>query len=256
MTDTDAPQQRIAVITGAGSGIGRACARALAADGFAVVAAGRGLPQLREVCDAIDAAGGTSLPVRCDVREEASVAQLFAAATDRFGRIDLLFNNAGIFSRPTPIEELTLAEWQEAVATNLTGAFLCTRAAVRQMRDQRPQGGRIINNGSVSAHSPRPDSVAYTATKHALTGLTRSTALDGRRHRIACGQIDVGNAATAMNRDGAAQFRQPDGSVRSEPTMDVEDVARAVAYMAGLPLSANVLSLTVMASTMPFVGRG
>ncbi len=247
---------RVAVITGAGSGVGRACARALAADGFAVVAAGRRPPKLREVCDAIDAAGGRSLPVQCDVRDEAAVTQLFAAATDRFGRVDVLFNNAGIFSRPTPTEDLTLNDWLDAVATNLTGAFLCTRAAIRQMRDQRPQGGRIINNGSISAHSPRPDSVAYTATKHAITGLTRSTALDGRKHRIACGQIDIGNAATAINQDGKAQLRQPDGSARSEATMAVEDVARAVVYMAGLPLEANVLSLTVMATTMPFVGRG
>jgi NAD(P)-dependent dehydrogenase (short-subunit alcohol dehydrogenase family) len=256
MAVDDAPAQRIAVITGASSGIGRACALALATDGFAVVAAGRRLPQLREVCDAINAAGGRSLPVQCDVRDEASVTQLFAAATDRFARVDLLFNNAGIFSRPTPIEDLTLDEWQDAVAANLTGAFLCTRAAVRQMRDQRPQGGRIINNGSVSAHSPRPDSVAYTATKHAITGLTRSTALDGRRHHIACGQIDIGNAATAINRDGAAQLRQPDGTTRTEPTMAVDAVARAVTYMASLPLDANVLFLTVMATTMPFVGRG
>jgi NAD(P)-dependent dehydrogenase (short-subunit alcohol dehydrogenase family) len=252
----DAPASRIAIVTGASSGVGRACACALGAEGFAVVAAGRRLPPLREVCDAIDAAGGMSLAVRCDVRDEASVTRLFAAATDRFGRIDLLFNNAGIFSGPTPIEDLTLEDWQDAVATNLTGAFLCTRAAVRQMRDQHPQGGRIINNGSISAHSPRPDSIAYTATKHAITGLTRSTALDGRHHHIACGQIDIGNAATPINQDGAAQLRQPDGSIRTEPTMTVDDVARAVVYMASLPLDANVLSLTVMATTMPFVGRG
>ncbi|HEY7007740.1 MAG TPA: SDR family oxidoreductase [Jatrophihabitantaceae bacterium] len=256
MAVDDTPAQRTAVITGASSGIGRACARALAAHGFAVVAAGRRLPQLREVCDAIEADGGTALPVQCDVRDEASVTRLFDAAVDRFGRVDLLFNNAGVFSRPTPIEDLTLGEWHDAVATNLTGAFLCTRAAVRQMREQRPQGGRIINNGSISAHSPRPDSVAYTATKHAITGLTRSTALDGRRHHIACGQIDIGNAATAINQDGAVQLRQPDGSTRIEPTMAVDDVARAVGYMASLPLDANVLSLTVMATAMPFVGRG
>ena len=217
MAVEDAAAPRVAVITGASSGIGRACARALAADGFAVVAAGRRLSQLCEVCEAIDAAGGSSLPVRCDVRDEASVTQLFAAATDRFGRVDLLFNNAGIASPPTTVEDLALDDWQDAVATNLTGAFLCTRAAIRRMRDQRPQGGRIINNGSISAHSPRPDSIAYTATKHAITGLTRSTALDGRRHHIACGQIDIGNAATAINQDGAAQLRQPDGSIRTEP---------------------------------------
>jgi NAD(P)-dependent dehydrogenase (short-subunit alcohol dehydrogenase family) len=252
----DDGSQRVAVITGASSGIGRACARALAADGFAMVAAGRRPERLREVCDAIDAAGGVSLPVVCDVRDEASVTQLFAAATERFRRIDLLFNNAGVFTRPTPTEELALEEWQDAVATNLTGAFLCTRAAMRQMRDQRPQGGRIINNGSISAHAPRPDSAAYTATKHAITGLTRSTALDGRTHNIACGQIDIGNAATPINRDGASELRQPDGTMRTEPTMAVEDVARAVVYMASLPLDANVLSLTVMASAMPFVGRG
>ena len=255
MTD-EAPPQRVAVITGASSGIGWACAQALARDGFAVVAAGRRLSQLREVCDAVDGAGGMSLPVQCDVRDEVSVTRLFEAAVDRFGRVDLLFNNAGIFSRPTPIADLSLDEWQDAVATNLTGAFLCTRAAFRHMREQRPQGGRIINNGSISAHSPRPDSVAYTATKHAITGLTRSTALDGREHNIACGQIDIGNAATAINRDGAAQLRQPDGSMRTEPTMAVDDVARAVSYMASLPLEANVLSLTVLATAMPFVGRG
>ncbi len=248
--------QRIAVITGASSGIGRACARELAGAGFAVVAAGRRLPLLREVCDRIDAAGGRSFPVQCDVRDEASVTRLFDAATDRFGRVDLLFNNAGIILAPTPIEDLTLAQWQDAVATNLTGAFLCTRAAVRHMRDQRPQGGRIINNGSISAHAPRPDSVAYTATKHAITGLTRSTALDGRRHHIACGQIDIGNAATAINADGVTPLRQPDGTTRTEPTMSVDDVARAVVYMASLPLDANVLALTVMATAMPFVGRG
>jgi NAD(P)-dependent dehydrogenase (short-subunit alcohol dehydrogenase family) len=184
------------------------------------------------------------------------VTHLFGAVTERFGRVDLLFNNAGMVSRPTPIEDMTLDDWQDAVATNLTGAFLCTRAAVRLMRDQHPQGGRIINNGSISAYSPRPDSVAYTATKHAITGLTRSTALDGRRHNIACGQIDIGNAATAINQDGAAQLRQPDGSIRTEPTMSADDVARAVVYMASLPLDANVLSLTVMATAMPFVGRG
>ena len=248
--------QRIAVITGASSGIGRACARALAADGWAVVAAGRRLPELREVCDAIDASGGTSLPVQCDVRDEASVTELFDATVDRFGRIDLLFNNAGIFTRPTPIEDLTIEVWQDSVATNLTGAFLCTRSAVRHMRDQRPQGGRIINNGSISAHAPRPDSVAYTATKHAITGLTGSTALDGRRYNIACGQIDIGNAATALNQDGDVQLQQPDGTTRAEPTMAVDDVARAVVYMASLPLDANVLSLTVMATAMPYVGRG
>jgi NAD(P)-dependent dehydrogenase (short-subunit alcohol dehydrogenase family) len=252
----EAPNRRIAVITGASSGVGRACTQALAADGFGVVAAGRRLPQLREVCDEIAAAGGRSLAVQCDVRDETSVAGLFDAAAEHFGRVDVLFNNAGIFARPTPIEELRLDDWQDAVATNLTGAFLCTRAAVRQMRDQHPQGGRIINNGSISAYSPRPDSVSYTATKHAITGLTRSTALDGRRHNIACGQLDIGNAATAMNQDGSAQLLQPDGSRRSEPTMSVHDVARAVVYMASLPLDANVLSMTVMATGMPFVGRG
>jgi NAD(P)-dependent dehydrogenase (short-subunit alcohol dehydrogenase family) len=247
---------RVAVVTGASSGIGQACALALGAAGFAVVAAGRRLPQLTEVCDAVAAAGGHALAVRCDVRDEQSVDQLFADAAHHFGRVDVLFNNAGIFSRPTSIEDLTLDEWQDAVATNLTGPFLCTRAAVRHMRDQDPQGGRIINNGSISAFTPRPNSVAYTATKHAITGLTRSTALDGRRYNIACGQIDIGNAATALNQDGAVQLRQADGSMRQEPTMSVDDVARAVVYMAGLPLDANVLSMTVMATAMPYVGRG
>jgi NAD(P)-dependent dehydrogenase (short-subunit alcohol dehydrogenase family) len=256
MTNESASTDRVAVVTGASSGIGRACAHALAVEGFAVVTAGRRLPALRELCADIEAARGRATAVQCDVRDEASVSQLFTAAVERFGRVDLLFNNAGIFSRPTPIEDIALDDWLDAVQTNLTGAFLCTREAVRRMRGQRPQGGRVINNGSISAHSPRPDSVAYTATKHAISGLTRSTALDGRRHHIACGQIDVGNAATAINQDGTAELRQPDGSTRREPTMAVDDVARAVVYMASLPLEANVLFLTVMATAMPFVGRG
>jgi NAD(P)-dependent dehydrogenase (short-subunit alcohol dehydrogenase family) len=256
MTNDSASTNRVAVVTGASSGIGHACALALAADGFAVVAAGRRLPALEKLGADIDAAGGRSTAVQCDVRDEASVAALFTTAAESFGRVDLLFNNAGIFSRPTPIEDIALDDWLDTVQTNLTGAFLCTREAVRRMRSQDPQGGRIINNGSISAHSPRPDSVAYTATKHAITGLTRSTSLDGRKHRIACGQIDIGNAATAINQDGAVQLRQPDGSSRQEPTMAVDDVARAVVYMAGLPLEANVLFLTVMATAMPFVGRG
>jgi NAD(P)-dependent dehydrogenase (short-subunit alcohol dehydrogenase family) len=256
MTNEPASTGRVAVVTGASSGIGRTCAHALAADGFAVVAAGRRLSALRELCADIDSIGGRSTAVQCDIRDETSVSQLFTSAVESFGRVDLLFNNAGIFSRPTPIEDIALDDWLDAVQTNLTGAFLCTREAVRQMRGQQPQGGRIINNGSISAHAPRPDSVAYTATKHAISGLTRSTALDGRKHRIACGQIDIGNAATAMNQDGTVELRQPDGSTRQEPTMAVDDVARAVVYMAGLPLEANVLFLTVMATAMPFVGRG
>ena len=256
MTNESASTDRVAVVTGASSGIGRACAHALAAEGFAVVAAGRRLPALRELCADIDATGGRATAVQCDVRDETSVAHLFTAAVDSFGRVDLLFNNAGIFSRPTPIEDIALDDWLDAVQTNLTGTFLCTREAVRRMRDQQPEGGRIINNGSISAHSPRPDSVAYTATKHAISGLTRSTALDGRKHRIACGQIDIGNAATAINQDGTAELRQPDGNTRQEPTMAVDDVARALVYMASLPLDANVLFLTVMATAMPYVGRG
>jgi NAD(P)-dependent dehydrogenase (short-subunit alcohol dehydrogenase family) len=243
---------RIAVVTGGGSGIGAAAARALAADGWTVVLAGRHADTLSSV------ASGTSAldPVPTDVTDEASVRALFATTVDRYGRVDLLFNNAGRSAPPVELDEHDLATWNSVIAVNLTGAFLCTREAFGIMRRQDPQGGRIINNGSISAHTPRPRSAAYTATKHALTGLTKSTALDGRPYGIACGQLDIGNAATDLAAGFVTGTAQADGSTRPEPLMDVENVARAVVYMAGLPLTANVLTMTVMATTMPFVGRG
>ena len=243
---------QIAVVTGAGSGIGAAVAHALAGDGWVVVLAGR----RREALEAVAAGDDRLDPVPADVTDEASVRALFDWAVDRHGRVDLLFNNAGTGAPARDLDAVPLAEWEAVVAVNLTGAFLCTREAFRVMRAQRPRGGRIINNGSVSAHAPRPRSVAYTATKHAITGLTRATALDGRPFDIACGQIDIGNAATALTEPMAAGVPQADGSVRPEPRMDVADVARAVCYMASLPLDANVATMTVMATKMPFVGRG
>lgn len=243
----------VAVVTGAGSGIGAATALALAADGWQVVLAGRRAPALREVADQ----GGNGLhPFATDVTDESSVVALFGQTLARFGRVDLLFNNAGMFAPARDPDEIPLSEWNAVVAVNLTGAFLCSREAFRVMRGQRPQGGRIINNGSISAHVPRVRSTAYTVTKHAITGLTKSTSLDGRPYNIACGQIDIGNAATPLTARWDDGTPQPDGSLRVEPKMDVADVARAVVYMAGLPLSANVLSMTVMASAMPYVGRG
>ncbi len=249
-------EHRVALITGAGSGIGRAAALALGADGWVVVAAGRRVEPLEETVAAVRAAGGAAGAVTADVGDPASVDALFEAVQDRWGRLDLLFNNAGTASGPVPFEEIPLQDWQRVVAVNLTGSFLCAQRAVAMMKRQDPAGGRIINNGSISAHAPRPASAPYTATKHAITGLTRSLALDGRAHGITCGQIDVGNAATPMTAAMADGVPQADGSVRPEPTMDVADVGRAVAYMASLPPDANVLSMTVMASGMPFVGRG
>jgi NAD(P)-dependent dehydrogenase (short-subunit alcohol dehydrogenase family) len=246
----------IAIVTGATRGIGEHASTALAEAGWTVVVTGRRAERIEEVAAGITAGGGTASAVVCDVRDEDSVTRLFATAEERYGRVDLLFNNAGIFTPSVPVEELTLSQWRDAVDTNLTGAFLCTRAAVALMKRQRPQGGRIINNGSVSAHVPRVNSIAYTATKHALTGLTRSTSLDGRAYRIACGQIDIGNAATDMIAGHGATFAQADGERRPEPTMDVAEAARAVVYMAGLPLEANVQFMTVMATAMPFIGRG
>ena len=243
----------VAVVTGAGSGIGAATVRALAADGWSVVLAGRRAPALRAVVEQVE---GDLLAVPTDVTREASVRALFDATVERHGRVDLLVNNAGAFGPPVELDALTLQQWQDVVAVNLTGVFLCTREAFRLMRDASPQGGRIINNGSLSAQVPRPLSAAYTATKHAVTGLTRSTALDGRPYRIACGQIDVGNAATDMTERMAEGVRQADGSVRPEARMDTADVARAIGYMASLPLDANVASLTVHATQMPYVGRG
>ncbi len=250
-------QDHCAVITGAGSGIGRATALALAAARFSVVLAGRRVEPLEETRQDIEATGGAALSVCCDVRDEASVVQLFAAAVEKFHRVDVLFNNAGTSAPARRLEELTVAQWNDVVATNLTGLFLCSREAFKVMASQTPQGGRIINNGSISAHAPRPGSAPYTATKHAVTGLTRQCALEGRRYNIACGQIDIGNARTALMEDVAAAGReQPDGTFRPEPTMAPEDVGRAVAYMATLPPEANVLFMTVMATAMPYVGRG
>jgi NAD(P)-dependent dehydrogenase (short-subunit alcohol dehydrogenase family) len=248
--------ERIAIVTGGGSGIGAAVALALADDAWTVVLAGRHRASLDEV--AVRGAGlaGTLESVPTDVTDEASVRQLFEAVVDAHGRVDLLFNNAGTGAPAVDIDALDLDAWNKVVAVNLTGAFLCTREAFRVMRNQLPRGGRIINNGSISAHAPRPRSIAYTATKHAITGLTKSTSLDGRAFDIACGQIDIGNAATEMASGAANGAAQADGSVRSEPLMDVGEVGRAVRYMASLPLDANVASLMVLPPKMPFVGRG
>jgi NAD(P)-dependent dehydrogenase (short-subunit alcohol dehydrogenase family) len=245
----------VAVVTGAGSGIGRHVALALLEEGYRVVLAGRREQALRETVDRSQAPGA-ALAVVADVSQPVSVRDLFAAAADRFGRVDLLVNNAGTFGRPGPLEDLPYEAWQSVVDTNLTGAFLCAQAAFRLMRDQVPQGGRIINNGSLSAHVPRPHAVAYTATKHAVTGLTKSISLEGRPYNIACGQIDVGNAATDMTSAMSKGVRQADGSVAPEPVMDVAHVASAVLYMASLPLDANVQFLTIMATGMPYIGRG
>ena len=253
----DAPM-KVAVVTGAGSGIGRAAAVQLAADGFDVVLAGRRPEPLEETAGLVSAARGDArtLAVPTDVGVAESVASLFDAIADSFGRVDVLFNNAGMGAPPVPIEDLTLAQWQAVVDVNLTGAFLCAREAIRLMKRQSPRGGRIINNGSISAHVPRPNSAPYTATKHAITGLTKSIALDGRAYGIACGQIDIGNASTPMTARMAGGVRQADGTLRPEPTFDVADVGRAVSYMAGLGPDANVLFVTLMATEMPFVGRG
>jgi NAD(P)-dependent dehydrogenase (short-subunit alcohol dehydrogenase family) len=243
---------RTAVVTGAGSGIGREVAVALLAAGYAVALAGR-----REAALAETAAGSErALVVATDVTDAASVQSLFGRVREQFGRVDVLFNNAGLFGAPAPIEDYSLGAWQAVVDTNLTGSFLCAQEAFRVMRDQSPQGGRIINNGSISAHVPRPYAVAYTATKHAITGLTKAISLEGRRYDIACGQIDIGNAATDMTAAMQRGVPQADGSVAPEPVMDVGHVADAVLYMAGLPLDANVQFMTVMATKMPFVGRG
>ena len=244
----------VAIVTGGGSGIGAATARALIAEGWLVVLAGRRADALQAVAD--QDVTGALLSVPTDVTDEVSVRALFDQTVATYGRVDLLFNNAGLSAPARELDAVPLAEWQAVVAVNLTGAFLCTREAFRVMRAQQPRGGRIINNGSISAQVPRPMSAAYTATKHAVSGLTKSTSLDGRPYDIACGQIDVGNAATEMTEVMARGVQQADGSVRPEPRMAVEDVAQAVVYMAGLPLEANVASLTVLATTMPYVGRG
>ncbi|MGP3946329.1 MULTISPECIES: SDR family oxidoreductase [Streptomyces] len=247
---------KVAVVTGAGSGVGRAVALELLESGWSVVLAGRREEALAETARL--AGGGPPAPVvPTDVTGPERVEALFAGVRERFGRLDLLFNNAGSFGpRGVALADLAYEDWRSVVDTNLTGAFLCAQAAFRLMRDQEPQGGRIINNGSISAHAPRPDSVAYTATKHAITGLTKSLSLDGRRYRIACGQIDIGNAATEMTERMSAGVPQANGEVAVEPVMDVADVARTVRHMASLPLEANVQFATVMATAMPYIGRG
>lgn len=244
--------EKVALVTGAGSGLGRVVAAALGRAGYAVVLAGR----RRAALDAVAAEIGASLPVETDVTDPASVDRLFARVAEVHGRLDVLFNNAGIFTPAAAVDAVPLADWRASVDTNLTGAFLCTQGAFRMMKRQAPRGGRIINNGSVSAHVPRPHSAPYAATKHAITGLTRATSLDGRPYDIACGQIDIGNAATEMTDGFAAGVRQADGSIRQEPVMDARHVAEAVVYMAGLPLSANVQFMTLTATAMPFIGRG
>lgn len=246
----------IAVITGGGTGIGRAAALALNEDGWSVVLAGRREEPLRATAEALEGAGGTALVVPTDVADPAQVNHLFEAAVERFGRVDLLFNNAGIGGPPVTLDEISPEDMRRVVETNLMGSLLCTAAAMRVMRRQTPQGGRIINNGSISATTPRPCAALYTSTKHAITGLTKSTSLDGRAFNIACGQVDVGNAKTDMTERMERGMPQPDGSVRAEPTMPVDEVGRAVRYMASLPLGSNVFTLTVMANAMPFVGRG
>ena len=248
---------KVAVVTGAASGIGRAASLALARDGWSIVLAGRRLEPLEATAGEVGAGGAATLCVVADVSREADVEALFARVRAHFGRIDLLFNNAGIGGPARPLEEVTPAEWKEVIDINLTGAFLCSRAALRMMKTQSPPGGRIINNGSLAAHAPRPHSGAYTASKHAISGLTKATALEGRPFGIACGQVDIGNAATAMGsqlQQGGAL--QANGSRIVEPVMDVMHAGEAVRYMASLPLDANVLTLTVMATGMPYVGRG
>ncbi len=244
------------MITGAGSGIGRHTAIQLGKDGFRVVLAGRRIGPLEETAALISEAGGMALPVSADVREPDSVTQLFSKTREAFGRLDVLFNNAGISAMSSLLEDLSFEEWQDCLAINVTGTFLCTQAAFRLMKDQDPMGGRIINNGSISAHVPRPNSIAYTASKHAVTGMTKTTLLDGRRYNIACSQIDIGNAGTDMTTDMSQGVPQADGSLAKEPTIDVNNIARAISYMAGLPLDANVPFMTVMATKMPYIGRG
>jgi len=247
---------KIAVVTGAGSGVGRATAHALLEAGWTVVLAGRRREMLEETVALAEVEPPRTLVVPTDVRDPAAVAALFARVKETYGRIDLLFNNAGTSTRGIPFEDLTFEQWSDVVATNLTGSFLCAQHAFRMMKSQQPQGGRIINNGSVSAHVPRRNSTPYASTKHALTGLTRSLSLDGRQYDIACGQIDIGNAATMRNEDTARGRLQATGRVEAEPRMDVRDVAKGVVYMASLSLEANVQFMTVMATKMPYIGRG
>jgi NAD(P)-dependent dehydrogenase (short-subunit alcohol dehydrogenase family) len=246
---------RVALVTGAGTGIGKAVALAFLRDGWSVALAGR-RPAPLEATAAESGAGEHALPVPADVSDPASVAALFARVKERFGRLDLLFNNAGSGAPAIPLEDLTFEQWKKVVDVNLTGAFLCTQGAFRLMKEQDPRGGRIVNNGSISAHAPRPNSAPYTSTKHAITGLTKCTSLDGRKYDIACGQIDIGNALTEMTARMQQGVPQADGTVKVEPTMDVAHVASAVLYLASLPLETNVQFMTIMATKMPFVGRG
>ncbi|MBT9466306.1 SDR family oxidoreductase [Hydrogenophaga sp.] len=250
------PSPRVALVTGAGSGIGRAVALGLLKDGFHVVLTGRRSEPLAAVAEAAQAAGQHAWAIPADVRDEHSVQALFDQIEKRYGRLDVLFNNAGVNAPAVPIDELPLERWKDVIDTNITGVFLCARAAFGLMRRQTPQGGRIINNGSISAHAPRPFSSPYTASKHAVLGLTKTIALDGRDYNIVCSQIDIGNALTELSARMTQGVRQANGTMATEPMMDVQHVAEAVRYMAGLPLSTNVLNMTVMASQMPFVGRG
>ncbi len=247
---------KIALVTGAGSGIGKSVAIALAQNGYSVILAGRRMEPLEATALEVKRANAQALVVPADVADPASVRELFAKAKDTFGRLDLLFNNAGIFGRSATLEDLTYEEWKSVVDTNLTGTFLCTQEAFKIMKSQEPRGGRIINNGSISAHAPRPNSAPYTATKHGVTGITKAASLDGRKYDIACGQIDIGNAATEMAEGMKKGVLQANGTIAVEPTMDPADVGRAVVYMASLPLDANVQFMTVMATKMPFIGRG
>ncbi len=247
---------KIAIVTGAGSGIGRSVALALAQNGYAVVLAGRHKETSEQTARETKQANSQALVMPTDVSDPASVRELFAKTMSAFARLDLLFNNAGISGPAVPLENLTYEDWKSVVDTNLTGAFLCTQEAFKIMKNQSPRGGRIINNGSISAHAPRPNSAPYTATKHAITGLTKATSLDGRKYDIACGQIDIGNAATEMAEKMKKGVPQANGTIAVEPTMDPAEVGRAVVYMASLPLDANVQFMTVMATKMPFIGRG
>jgi NAD(P)-dependent dehydrogenase (short-subunit alcohol dehydrogenase family) len=249
-------ESKVALITGAGSGIGKQAALALAGEGFALVLAGRQRKPLEVTAAEVVKLGARALVVPTDVSKPAAVKALFAKAKKAYGRLDLLFNNAGIFGSPALLEDQTPEQWKQVVDINLTGAFLCTQEAFRIMKSQKPRGGRIINNGSISAHAPRPNSAPYTSTKHAIMGLTKSTSLDGRKYDIACSQIDIGNTATAMTKGMNKGMAQADGSIRPEPTFDVDHVGRAIAFIAGLPLDANVQFLTIMATKMPFIGRG
>ena len=247
---------KVALVTGAGAGIGRAAAKALLQGGYQVVLAGRNLEKLQKAISDIGGNDINCLAVACDVGNPEQVKKLFSATKQKFGRIDVVFNNAGLGAPAIPMEDLTYEQWMSVVNTNLCGAFLCSQEAIRMMKAQSPQGGRIINNGSISAHAPRPMSAPYTATKHAISGLTKTIALDGRPFNIACGQIDIGNAATEMTERMAAGIIQADQSIKVEPRMDVDHVGQAVLHMAQLPLESNILNMTIMATNMPFVGRG